>query len=112
VLPFADQLGAIVGADAEGQAAALYSDQIGTGGHRGAYRGGSQVFHMDHRPHRLLARRQVIGQGAVKPAGKPDAAVNVPLTTWEARRLAMAVLAHLDAWEVITFKARVLVKSS
>jgi hypothetical protein len=49
---------------------------------------------------------QVIGQGAVKPAGKPDAVVNVPLTTWEARRLAFAVLAHLDAWEVITFKKR------
>jgi len=49
---------------------------------------------------------QVIGQGAVKPAGKPDAVVNVPLTTWEARRLAMAVLAHLDAWEVVTFRER------
>jgi len=49
---------------------------------------------------------QVIGQGAVKPAGKPDAVVNVPLTTWEARRLALEVLAHLDAWTVITFKER------
>jgi len=55
---------------------------------------------------------QVIGQGAVKPAGKPDAAVNVPLTTWEARRLALEVLAHLDAWTVITFKTRVLAQNS
>jgi hypothetical protein len=49
---------------------------------------------------------QVIGQGAVKPAGKPDAVVNVPLTPWEARRLAFAVLAHLNAWTVITFRER------
>jgi len=49
---------------------------------------------------------EVIGQGAVKPKGEPEAVVNVPLTTWEARRLAFAVLAHLDAWVVITFKQR------
>ena len=49
---------------------------------------------------------EVIGQGAVKPKGEPEAVVNVPLTTWEARRLAFAVLAHLDAWEVVTFQAR------
>jgi len=55
---------------------------------------------------------QVIGQGAVKPAGKPDAVVNVPLTTWEARRLALEVLAHLDAWTVITFRERVLAQNS
>lgn len=50
--------------------------------------------------------REGIGQGAVKPKGEPEAVVNVPLTTWEARRLAFAVLAHLDAWVVITFKQR------
>jgi len=49
---------------------------------------------------------EVIGQGAVKPKGKPDVVVNVPLTTWEARRLAFTVLAHLDAWTVITFRER------
>ena len=49
---------------------------------------------------------EVIGQGAVKPKGEPEAVVNVPLTTWEARRLAFAVLAHLDAWVVITSKQR------
>ena len=49
---------------------------------------------------------EVIGQGAVKPKGEPETVVNVPLTTWEARRLAFEVLAHLDAWVVITFKQR------
>lgn len=49
---------------------------------------------------------QVIGQGAVKPAGKPEAVINVPLTTWEARKLALTVLAHVDAWAVITFRER------
>lgn len=49
---------------------------------------------------------EVIGQGAVKPKGKPESVVNVPLSVWEARKLAMAVLAHLDAWEVITFRQR------
>jgi len=42
---------------------------------------------------------QVVGQGAVKPAGKPDAAVSVPLSTWEARKLAHAALAYVRAWE-------------
>jgi len=42
---------------------------------------------------------QVIGEGAVKPAGKPDVAVSVPLTTWEARRLGHAALAYIRAWE-------------
>ena len=46
---------------------------------------------------------EVIGEGAVKPAGKPDAEVNVPLTTWAARELGFAVLAHLAAWEAATF---------
>ena len=49
---------------------------------------------------------QVIGQGAVKPAGDPEAVVNVPFTIWEARRLAFAALAHLDAWEAATFQER------
>ena len=49
---------------------------------------------------------QVIGEGAVKPAGEPEAVVNVPLTVWEARRLAFAILAHLDAWEVMMFGQR------
>ena len=42
---------------------------------------------------------EIVGQGAVKPKGKPDAAISIPLTTWEARKLAHAVLAYVRAWE-------------
>jgi len=42
---------------------------------------------------------EIVGQGAVKPAGKPDAQVSVPLSTWEARKLAHAALAYVRAWE-------------
>jgi hypothetical protein len=49
---------------------------------------------------------QRIGEGAVKPAGDPDAVVNVPLSVWDARKLAHAILAHVAAWEVVTFRAR------
>ncbi|MBM4467442.1 MAG: hypothetical protein FJ014_18115 [Chloroflexi bacterium] len=55
---------------------------------------------------------EVIGEGAVKPAGEPEAMVNVPFNVWDARRLAFTVLAHLDAWTVITFKSRVLAQNS
>jgi hypothetical protein len=36
---------------------------------------------------------EVVGEGAIKPKGKPDAAVSVSLSVWEARKLAFAVLA-------------------
>jgi hypothetical protein len=49
---------------------------------------------------------EVVGEGAVKPKGDPETVVNVPFNIWEARRLAFTVLAHLDAWEVVTFQAR------
>jgi hypothetical protein len=49
---------------------------------------------------------QRIGQGAVKPAGDPEAVVNVPLSVWDSRKLAHAVLEHMRAWEVVTFRAR------
>ncbi len=42
---------------------------------------------------------EIVGQGAVKPKGKPTAAVSVPLTVWEARKLAHAALAYIRAWE-------------
>ncbi|MBM3150035.1 MAG: hypothetical protein FJZ88_08460 [Chloroflexi bacterium] len=54
---------------------------------------------------------EVIGKGAVKPAGEPEAMVNVPFNVWDARRLAFTVLVHLDAWTVITFKSRVLAQN-
>jgi hypothetical protein len=49
---------------------------------------------------------EVVGEGAIKPAGEPEATIDVPLTVWEARKLALAVLSHLQAWEVITFRKR------
>jgi len=49
---------------------------------------------------------EVVGEGAIKPAGEPEAVVNVPLTIWEARKLALAALAHIRAWDVITFRKR------
>jgi hypothetical protein len=42
---------------------------------------------------------EVVGQGAVKPAGSPEASVSVPLPIWEARKLAHATLAYIRAWE-------------
>jgi len=49
---------------------------------------------------------QVIGEGAVKPAGDPESVVNVPLTVTEARKFAHAILAHLAAWDAATFRER------
>lgn len=40
---------------------------------------------------------EVIGQGAIKPKGKPTTQVAVFLSRWEARKLALAVLEHLQA---------------
>lgn len=39
-------------------------------------------------------------EGAVKPKGKPLAEVSIPLTVFEARKLAHACLAYLHAWDV------------
>lgn len=43
---------------------------------------------------------EVIGEGAIKPAGKPDVSVAILLTRWQARRLALAVADYIQAWEV------------
>ena len=43
---------------------------------------------------------QVIGAGAVKPAGEPEASISIALTTWEARKLALAVIEYMTAWRV------------
>ena len=43
---------------------------------------------------------QVMGQGAVKPKGEPETVINVPFSTWDARKLAFAVLSYLQAAEV------------
>lgn len=49
---------------------------------------------------------EVIGEGAVKPKGKPDTVVNIPLEVWEARKLGASVLAYLQAWETAAYLAR------
>ena len=84
-----------------------YVEYKGTGGDRPTSRvlkvkrNGDKVwFRLESGP------GEVIGEGAVKPAGKPETVVNVPFTIWEARRLAFVVLAHLQAREVVTFRQR------
>ena len=47
---------------------------------------------------------QVIGQGAVKPKGEPTTVVNVPFATWDARKLAFAVLSYLQAAAMLSHK--------
>ena len=44
---------------------------------------------------------EVIGQGAIKPKGKPTAQVAIFLSRWEARKLALAVLEHLQAYAML-----------
>jgi hypothetical protein len=39
------------------------------------------------------------GQGAIQPAGEPESDVSVPLSLREGRKLGLAVLAYVRAWE-------------
>ena len=43
---------------------------------------------------------QELGDGAVKPRGKPSAEISIPLTVFEARKLGFACLAYIHAWDV------------
>jgi len=43
--------------------------------------------------------------GVVKPRGKPAAEIQIPLTIFEARRLAHTCLAYLQAWDVSCFRS-------
>lgn len=38
--------------------------------------------------------------GAIRPKGQPFAEISIPLTVWEARKMAHACLAYLQAWEL------------
>lgn len=49
---------------------------------------------------------EVIGQGAIKPKGEPQAVVNIPFEIREARKLALAVLSYLQAAEVLDMMRR------
>ena len=44
---------------------------------------------------------EVRGQGAIKPKGKPTTSVAIFLSRWEARKLALAVLEHLQGYAVM-----------
>lgn len=39
--------------------------------------------------------------GAIRPRGKPTVQISIPLTVFEARKLAHACLAYLSAWDVL-----------
>jgi len=49
---------------------------------------------------------QIVGEGAIKPVGEPEARIAIFLSRWNARRLALAVGAYLQAWETATFRRR------
>jgi hypothetical protein len=42
----------------------------------------------------------MVGPGAVKPNGKPTAEISIALSTFEARRMALACLAYIQSWEI------------
>ena len=43
---------------------------------------------------------QVVGEGAVKPAGKPDVEIAILLTRWQARRFGHALQSYLLAYQI------------
>jgi len=43
---------------------------------------------------------QVIGQGAVKPAGEPEASISIALSVWDARKMALAIQEYMAAYRV------------
>ncbi len=42
---------------------------------------------------------EVVGEGAIKPAGKPTVEIAMLLTRWQARRLGHALQSYLQAWQ-------------
>ena len=42
---------------------------------------------------------EVVGEGAIKPAGKPTVEIAMLLTRWQARRLGHALQSYLQAWD-------------
>ena len=49
---------------------------------------------------------EVVGEGAIKPAGKPTVEIAMLLTRWQARRLGHALQAYLQAWETAQMISR------
>jgi hypothetical protein len=73
----------------------------------------SRILKVEAQPDRVFIELSYgpgerVGEGAIIPVrGAQRQSVSVALPWLEARKLALAVLAHLTAWEVATFHARV-----
>ena len=48
----------------------------------------------------------VVGEGAIKPAGKPTVEIAMLLTRWQARRLGHALQSYLQAWDAARLISR------
>lgn len=51
---------------------------------------------------------QIIGEGAVKPAGEPEASISIALSLWEARAMALAVLEYMAAYRAALLSVAIL----
>ncbi len=49
---------------------------------------------------------EVVGEGAIKPAGKPTVEIAMLLTRWQARRLGHALQSYLQAWDTAQLISR------
>jgi len=49
---------------------------------------------------------EVVGEGAIKPAGQPAVEIAMLLTRWQARRLGHALQAYLQAWDTARMISR------
>lgn len=47
---------------------------------------------------------QVMGQGAVKMVGKPEATVSILLPDWDMKAIALRILDYIRAWEVVHWR--------
>ena len=98
----------VVAADlADGRLPSKFTDFKGSA--NGAEKPVSRVFKLDDRGDNQRAPivlqvangpGQVVGEGAIKPAGKPDVEIAMLLTRWQARRLGHALQSYLLAWQI------------
>lgn len=51
---------------------------------------------------------QIIGEGAVKPAGEPEASISIALSIWEARKMALAVIEYMQAYRAALLSVAIL----
>jgi len=48
---------------------------------------------------------QVMGQGAVKMVGKPEATVSILLPDWHMKAIALRILDYIRSWEIANWSA-------